>query len=849
VALAHNAFVAYPVLVNSSLGVTFANYNTLKEAFDKINDGTHKGSIVITINASTTETASAVLYNSGYGSSSYTDILVIPTASGLKISGTLTAPLIDLNNADNVTFDGRLNQTGAADLTLENLSTHADAATVRLINSAQNNTVKYCTIKGAPNSYNTGVVFVSTSTLASGVGNDNNTIAYNNITNNGSTSSMYNAVQITGSATSQSNYITVSNNNIYDFINSTAGSNGVHVASFADNITISDNSFFLTATVNPTVTNQYYAPIHTENTAITELTVTNNYIGGSQPLCAGSAFTMSSADDFQLEVIDLHINAAAAVLVDGNTIKNISLTSSHEQPFLGIDIVQGSAAITNNVIGASTGNGSITITNTYKNSLSNGIWLEDIADISVQNNTIGAITTVGSGSYGCSFAAINNEIVSIAGTVIISDNLIGSLSTANSIQASFASTDSEGQKIMGIRSAAIGTTTIENNTVSNLYNAYAGTSNKARTVGILTQSGSNTISYNTIRQIVSASAQTGDVDSASVCGIVQLSKQASSTQEVSFNTVSTIENTHATADVNAGGICFSATTTGTQVVKGNMVQDVSVVSSSINAMIEGISLKAGIGECSNNIVVLGTGVTNGNKIYGINDQATTGDNHTVYFNTVYMEGVVSGGTTASTYALRRVNATATSNYRGNIFNNARSGGSTGNHYAAYIAGTSGLTIDYNDYYAPSGVLGYLAGDVTSLANWQAATSQDANSVTTDPTFDNAGGTLPVDYYIGAALWINNPTAITVDYGQITRGTPTLMGALERHDYYWQGGTSTDFATASNWDVNAVPLPGANIIFNDTPITVVIWMLIGWWAMLISIRIHIYWCLTDINSLL
>lgn len=816
VALEHNAFVVYPVLVNSSLGLSFGNYNTLKEAFDKVNDGTHKGSITITVNASTTETASAVLYNSGYSSSSYTDVLIIPTASGLKISGTIDAPLIDLNNADNVTIDGRLAQSGVADLTLENLSTHADAATVRLINSAQNNTVKYCTIKGAPNSYNTGVVFISTSTSGSGTGNDNNTIFYNNITNNGSTTTMYNAVQIAGSNPRQTNNITVSNNNIYDFINSTAGSNGIHVASFADNITITGNSLYLTAPVNPTVTNQYYAPIHTENTAMTELTVSNNYIGGSAPLCAGSAFTMSSSDDFQLEVIDLHLNASSSVLVDGNTIKNISITSSHEQPFLGIDIVQGSATITNNIIGAATGNGAISITNTYNNSLSNGIWLEDIVNVTVQNNTVGSVTTVGSLSYGCSFVAINNDIDTDPGTVIISDNLIGSLTTANSIQASFASTDVEGQKIMGIRSAAIGTTTIQDNTVSNLYNAYAGTSNKSRTVAIITESGTNTITKNTINTVVSASAQGGIVDSASVCGIVQLSKQTSSTQEVSFNTVSSVQNTHATADVNAVGICFSATTTGTQVVKGNMVRDVSLASSNTDAMMVGISMKDGIGECSNNIVVLGAGVTNGNMIVGINDQANTGDNHSVYFNTVYIEGVVSSGATASTYGLRRVNNSATSNYRANILYNNRSGGTTGVHYAVYLVGSSGLTIDYNDYYAPNGALGYLGGDVIGLVNWQAATSQDANSVNSDPSFDNAGGNLPIDYYIGAALWITNPTTIIVDYGQITRGAPTLMGALERHDYYWQGDVSTDFATAANWSVNAVPLTGANIIFIDNP---------------------------------
>ena len=62
--------------------------------------------------------------------------------------------------------------------------------------------------------------------------------------------------------------------------------------------------------------------------------------------------------------------------------------------------------------------------------------------------------------------------------------------------------------------------------------------------------------------------------------------------------------------------------------------------------------------------------------------------------------------------------------------NARSNnGATGKHYAIRLAGTTGLTIDYNDYYAPgtNGVLGLLGGDRTTIAAWRTATGQDLNS--------------------------------------------------------------------------------------------------------------------------
>lgn len=102
------------VTITASIGTTGpTNYSTLGEAFAKINDGTHKGAIEIRINASTTETAVAVLNASGSGSASYTGINIYPTTTGLSISGALATPLINLNGADNVTIDGRVNATGS----------------------------------------------------------------------------------------------------------------------------------------------------------------------------------------------------------------------------------------------------------------------------------------------------------------------------------------------------------------------------------------------------------------------------------------------------------------------------------------------------------------------------------------------------------------------------------------------------------------------------------------------------------------------------------------------------------------------------------------------------------------
>ncbi len=819
VGLSDNAFVGYPVTVNSTLGVSYASYSTLKDAFDAINIGTHKGDITVNINSNITETASAVLYenkhNMGGGvKSSYTSIHIFPTGNDLSITGNFAGPLIDLNGADNVTIDGRVNLSGTINMTIEQQNTLSP--TIRFLNSAENNFIQYAYIKGANASTSSGVLDFSTS--SKGAGNDNNTIQNNKFTCSGSNKPTYTIFSL-GSNGNLNDGNQILNNEFYDLFNTGPISNVIFVSSYSTEYTVSGNSFYETSTVTASQAG-HYAFIHIENTAGNGFIASDNYMGGTAAQCGGTAMVLNSSYGTYFEAMDLHVGIAVASEINGNTIQNISYSSVYSDPFIGIELVSGNGNIgttTGNTIGATSGTGSITVTNTSADCTTYGILISSVGDPVVSNNTIGAITTVGAASYSNSLVGIGTKphYVSTTGNMTITNNIIGN-TTANNMNASSASTSSTGQRVIGIENTNAGTIIISNNTVRNLKNAYAGTSNSARTGGIYSSGGDNTISYNIVSDIISASAQSGVVDSAAVCGIIQANTTASSSQDVSYNTVSALTNTEATAQVNAVGICFSAPSSGTQEVQSNLVYDISLSSSNTASKIGGIAMKDGVGDCYNNIIALGEDVTSGVMVIGINDQSNTGDNHNIYLNTVYIGGTVSAGVTGNSMALRRVFNNATSDYEANIFSNMRSGGTGGSHYAAYLAGTTGLTIDYNDYYAPSGVLANISGDIATLGAMQTATSQDANSVNTDPSYDNAGGSLPTDYYINAALWITNPTSVTLDYGQITRGAPTLIGALERHDYFWQGDISTDFGTAANWDINAVPLPGANIIFNPNP---------------------------------
>src|SRR5262245_42081525 len=114
---------AGPIEIESSGGTTTPTaYATLTAAFAAINAGTHTGTIDVEVCGDSAEgTGTALLNASGSGSASYGTIAIKPVGGVARtISGATTggSPMIDLNGADGVTFDG-LN-TGGNSLTLSN---------------------------------------------------------------------------------------------------------------------------------------------------------------------------------------------------------------------------------------------------------------------------------------------------------------------------------------------------------------------------------------------------------------------------------------------------------------------------------------------------------------------------------------------------------------------------------------------------------------------------------------------------------------------------------------------------------------------------------------------------------
>jgi hypothetical protein len=241
-----------------TVGPSPANYPTLNDAFFDINSGLLKGAIVLRITGNITESTTAELFESGYGStSSYTSVIIYPTSAGYIIDGDFDGPLISLNGADNVTIDGSVNASGSAkNLTITNINTGPSVSTIQFINDATSNFVKYCIIKGSATNTTGGVIFFSTSGI--GTGNNNNTIDNNEITSDAAGRPI-NALYSFGTSGQENSGNTISNNYFYNFLDKGNASNGIFLSSNTTTWTILGNSFYETAPFVPSASVEYYA--------------------------------------------------------------------------------------------------------------------------------------------------------------------------------------------------------------------------------------------------------------------------------------------------------------------------------------------------------------------------------------------------------------------------------------------------------------------------------------------------------------------------------------------------------------------------------------------------------------
>ena len=697
-------------------------------------------------------------------------------ATNLSITSTATQT-IDFSGTSYFTFDGRPGGVGTVNhLTIENTSLTGNAA--RFINGSINCGFNYCNIRGVNTSSTNGVVLFSTASAASG--NSNNSITNCELYDSGTQPAML-VYATNGSALFNSGNI-ISSNNFHDWFSATGQTAAIAVTTGCTAWTISNNSFYQTATRTYTSGNTHYGIfINSTSTNTGAYIVTGNSVGGSAPLCGGTAYTIAGTIANRFIAINITSTAGGTSSVQGNTIKNFNSTSSNSTTtanghWCGINLTSSASVnvgtVTPNVIGSNTANGQIVTTGSSSGGMVVGINSSASGTVNISNNQIGGITanttgaTISSNIYGIQ--------VSAGGAVTISGNTIGSTTLASSL-INAVSTGATGGHVTGIFSSASSTTTISGNTILNLTNQYAGTSTTGQVRGITATSGSNTITGNTVGALSNVSPQTGTGTSASVLGINNSS--TSTNQVVSLNTISGIASGAITGAVTVTGLNYSGPTTGTNSIFRNSISGLGAATSGV-AVINGINVQGGASTFHNNFINLGVDLTGApltasHEYNGI--LKSTATNNKFYYNTVSIAGSGVNTGAANTYAFRRT-AIGIDSLKNNIFYNNRSNGaSTGTHYSVSLGSSTTYVANNNVIYGAG--VGYMLGIInttpySSLSAWSGATSQDMNSYSVDPVFISATN-LHINNAAPSALESRGVVipSITIDFDNQTRPGP------------------------------------------------------------------------------
>ncbi len=723
------------VIVVATGGVLSATYPDFATTFIQINGGIHTGDITLYVDNNVTETTTASLNASGVGLCFYNFVHIYPQGGSFTISGNIAAgsPLFDFNGADNVLIDG-LN-TGGNNLTIANVTASATSgtSTIRFINGATNNTITNCTVLGSSNSSVTvdgGTIFFSTDVNTVN-GNDNNTISNCNIGSAGPTlpTKAVNMRGTTTNSTINNSNNAITGNRIYDYFSPTTSNAGIYVAGGNTDHTIQNNIFYQTSTRTQTTANEH-AAIWISNSSGNNFSITNNTIAGANSSGLGNYTIVLASGNSSFVPIHVGVGTTSVTNIINNIIKSISVSgnsagSSTNAPFKGIYINTGLVNSNINTIGSSIINNSITYTtNTTSVVDVYAMYNFGVSNWTSNSNIIGGISVNNTGTGAVNFYGIVN-LTSSSANWSASNNIIGG------------------------------------NLLGSIQNYSTATGSKL--IAMQNQLGNATITGNSIYDLA-ANGGTGVGSAASLIGISN--NTSAGIHNISKNHIYALINNHTTAATSIAGIQISNSLSGSKIFN-NLIHELT--SSSQSSIVNGINVTSGTATYQNNMIRLGTNFLGGDNtigfaINGINEASGTNN---FYYNSIYIgSNNVTGS--ANSFAFTSVVVNNTRKILNNIFYNARSNAATGTgkHYAIQVGGTTlnptGLTINYNDYYATGlgSVLGKYNGiDRLAISDWRTALGQDINSFSGDPKFLNPTGSIgTLDLHINAA--IPNPVSNT-----------------------------------------------------------------------------------------
>ncbi|MES2779690.1 MAG: T9SS type A sorting domain-containing protein [Bacteroidota bacterium] len=489
-------------------GQTYASLtqNDPQGVFYAINNGVLQGNTDVLITSDITESGAVSLNQwleiGGGVMGNYGYILRIrPDANTTRVlSGAVAQAMIRLTGADNVLISGVAPSGVATDTSLILRNTNAANPVVLCTNDASNNTFNNVIIESGNTAAASAAVFFTATTLTTG--NDNNTfngcVVRNNTLVPGSTCA--NAFRFDGAVGKENNNITINNCLIYNWT-----SNGIQVNNGnGNNFKITNNSFYMTGFV-PT----------TAQTAINFLpgtfsnfdTISNNYIGGQEPLAAGATWVNSGA----VAMVGISVIAGSnfGTHISGNTIQNISQTSATAGIFTGINIsTNGAHNVINNTIGHASVANSIVSAGT---GIMAGIITSASGNMIITNNTISNLTNTNTTGTGVGIRGIN--VTTASNMLNVSNNTLTNF-TISGLNANTLT--NAGLQGIGVSSASINQT-ISNNTIDNFKSLGLAVTS---VIGIYATAGQNVINGNTVTNMFTNSTSAGTTTGAAMIGIV-----------------------------------------------------------------------------------------------------------------------------------------------------------------------------------------------------------------------------------------------------------------------------------------------------------------------------------------
>ncbi len=728
------------------------------------------------------------------------------------ISGSNALAMILFNGCKYVKFDGRPGGIGTNIALTINNDVLLNANTILFQNGATADSIMYCNIRGnssTQSSNNIAVINFSTSTTAKGC--DSNVIA--NCLVHGGDYNLPNVLIISSGTIGKENSLNlIINNHLYDYANTTSSFfltvAAIQIGENSKNSTISGNHIYQSQSLTSVSLGTAMIGISVNNSSTGNTNIINNYIGGSGPFCSGNPWELGPISNRNsITAIDFRsvntINPPS--LIQGNVIANYLLGSTvplSTNVFCGI-YASGMANVTGNTIGATTGTASILVFSESTNTFAL-CGIDAISAISVTNNNIGAIEGAGS--------TIANPIsifgIRSSNVPSISNNFIGSLTTANSINAS--NNASQVQQVYGIQSS--GNTSdmvISNNTISNLNNA--GTSTSSAIVGgILLNSISNYSATVTGNLIQNLNVQTNN----SISGI-SLTYSSSPFIKVSKNTVHSLKILGNSSTTSLSGISLLGSATNLN-IEANFVHSFDPTTTGTGVSLVGINFTSATNTLvANNMIRLGikpdgSSLTVPCAIYGISRQGT--NLIRLVHNSIYIGGVGVGMGTAATGCYRNTSSGTTDHIFNNIFSNLRTNASIGGkHYSVVFANTIPLMLmNRNMHYTGSLIncmINYAGLDYTNFDQFKQLGFDQYASDSLDPGFINAiGNATTVNLHISSTL----PTAVE------SNGTNTYT-TIEDFDGQIRTAFSPVDIGADAGNFNQIALPVTWLDFKGTRI--------------------------------